>query len=238
MKAGGTLYVSAGLGHLNQFNEPEDGLLGVLGLKRTPLTKKLYNVRPLLELPLAETLDTIKMGDAHVEMIGWQQSLQPTTAEVIGTWRDGSPAVTRRTLGKGSAIAVGGLPGLSWQKSGMRVVPFARGGTLNLYHPDTFNVAAANLATLAVAGRELPRAVVCSIPGVEGTVVDNAGGSVLTLVAWTNEPANGLSVQVAMAKKPAKVYSVTTGKDIPCEWADGVATLTLDLPDADFIVLK
>lgn len=238
VKAGGTLYASAGLGHMNQFGEQENGMLEILGLRRSQLTKKLYNVRPLLELPLAETLDTISFGNHRVEMIGWHQPLNVESAQSIGQWSDGSTAVTRNQLGKGQAIAVGGLPGLSWQKTGLRPLPFARGGSLNLYHPDGFEAGATALATLGLHGSMIERSVITNNPSVEASIIDYKQKSVLTLVPWTNRPANDLSVQIAMRRKPRKIYSVSTATDIPFTWAGGIATLEFDLSGPDFIVIK
>src|SRR5690606_33970948 len=109
---GGVLVASTGLGIRNQFNEPETALLTLLGLSAADMKKNLYHVRPLLELPLAEPIDTISMNVAHtepgvslarsvvpatIEAIAMRQRLTPAAdVAVLGRWADGSAAVTVR----------------------------------------------------------------------------------------------------------------------------------------------
>src|SRR5204862_4464754 len=120
-------------------------------------------------------------------------------AKVIGKWSDGSPAVTTRDYGKGKAIAVGTLAGHSFFKTGTKPVPFARGGYKNLYAPLDFDPAASKLALLGVAAKPgLARDIVCSNAHVESQVLDNQGGTLVTLVNWANEPAKAVKVTLMM----------------------------------------
>src|SRR5262249_28826709 len=62
VKAGGILYAAAGIGHLNEFGEPEPAMRKLLGLKDSKLQKNVVILRTLLELPLLEPIDTITLG--------------------------------------------------------------------------------------------------------------------------------------------------------------------------------
>lgn len=238
VKNGGTLYATAGLGHLNQFNKPEQSLLNLLGLKSVTIAKNAYHIRPLLELPLLKPIDTITLNGEAVPAIAMKQVLTPGDAKVIGTWSDKSAAVTVREYGKGKAIAVGTLPGHSYIKAGNVVTAWARGGRRMVYNPVAMGTPAGKLALLGVDGKDAVRNVVASDALVEGMVIDNAKGSVVTLVNWNDAPLKGVDVTVQLPYKPSSVRSVQQQKSIPVTYADGKATLKVDLTEADYLVFN
>jgi len=258
VQAGGVLYASTGLGIRNQFNEPETGLLKLLGLKSADMRKNLYHVRPLLELPLADPIDAITMdvvyespaGDktsAHsvastkIDAIAMRQKLTPASGDVqvLGRWSDGSPAVTLRRHGKGKAYAIGTAAGATYLKSGLLPLPWARGGRVNLYNPTNFRPATRHLVELGVDAVDLDREVVCSNRFVESLLLDNDHGTLLTLVNWTNDKSlPGLKLSVKMKSAPSEVFSVVQNKKIPFEFTDGRVTFTTDLNAADYVMLK
>ena len=239
VREGGILYASAGCGHLNEFGEPEQGLLNLLGLKEAgPVKKNLACLRPLLELPLADPIDTIAMGKDKIAAIGMRQVLVPGgEARVLAKWSDGKAAATVRELGKGKAFAVGTLPATSCMKTALPVRPWARGGNKSPVVPAAFAPAAAGLALLGIEARPLVEEVVCSVPAGEGLVIDTDKGSVITLVNWTDKPIAGLQVVVRMPAAPTKVHSVQNAKDLKVTYADGAATFTTDLEWADYVVI-
>lgn len=237
VQAGGVFYATGGVGHRNEFDQPESALLTLLGLKAAPLTKNLAVLRTLLELPLVEPIDTIAIDGKKVAAVGLRQVLTPATAKVLGTWADGSPAVTVHEHGKGKAFAVGTLAGLSYMKTAVRTQPWARGGRHTLYNPTEFDPAAARLVHLAVDARQPEKAASCDHPCVEAVVIDSPKGTLLTLVNWTNEARKGLKVSVRLAVKPADVRSVERQKSVPSQYQDGVLSFTIDLNEADFVLL-
>ncbi len=238
VKDGGVLYATAGCGVKNEFNEADPGLMKVLGLKSADaIVKDLAVIRPLLELPVAASIDTITMDGAKIQAVGMRQTLVPDDAKVLATWPDGKAAATVRELGKGKAFAVGTLAGCTYIKTGLPVQPFARGGNRYPVVPTGIDPAATKLVRLGVDARPIADAAVCSDPLVEAVVMDNAKGSVVTLVNWTEKPIAGLQVQVRMPAKPAKVRSVQNGKDLTVDYKDGVLTVTTDLEWADYILL-
>ena len=239
VKRGGILYATAGIGHLNEFGEPEASMMELLGLKSCTTQKNLHIVRTLLELPLAEPIGTITMNGQKIPAIGMKQKLVPATAKVLGKWEDGCAAVTVNTVGKGKAFAVGTLAGNTYMKTGLKQVPFARGGTKNLYNPVDFDAAATKLVRLGVEAGNPPQDVVCSNPYVEALVIDNPNkGTLLTLVNWSNGPIKDLQVRLKLAHKPKFARSVSQQSNkLPISYAGGVATITTDLTEADFILL-
>jgi hypothetical protein len=237
VEAGGTLYAAAGLGWRNEFDEADEGLLRLLGLKSVTTTRTAVAPRTLLELPLAEPIDALTLAGRKVLAFGMKQVLAPASAKVLGTWSDGTAAVTVHRHGKGQAFAVGTLAGAAYLRSGLRRIPYARGGRGTLYNPTGFDPGAAALVRLAVDARKPDQAVVCGDPGVEAVAIDHPDGTLLTLVNWTNEPIRDLSVKVRLPVRPATARSVAGQKALPIRFADGTAELTVDLTEADYVLL-
>ena len=238
VKNGGVLYACAGLGYLNQFNQPEPGLLKLLGLKSVTLQKNAVHLRPLLEMPLMKPIDTLTLDGTTIPAFAMKQVLTPTEAKVIGTWADGSAAVTERDYGKGKAIAVGTLPGHGYIHSAAKVTPWARGGRRMVYSLMTNDPDKNKLINLGVGARpDLPRDVMASVPGVEGLLIDNEKGTLVTLINWNAEPVKGVTIQVRVPFKPKAARSVEGQKSVAVAYADGVATFTVDLTQADYVLL-
>ncbi len=238
VKKGGILYAAAGCGHLNQFNEKESAMRKLLGLKSTSLKKNAYLVRTFLELPLLKPIDTITLGGKKLGVVAMRQKLVPGKARVLGVWRDGSAAVTVHKYGKGQAFAVGTLPGNSYFKTALKVQPWARGGRRQVYNPVKFAPAAVKLVRLGVeAATGLRRQAECSNPYVEALLIDNAKGTCVTLVNWTNSPIQDLKVTVRTAFKPRTVRSVSQQKRLKSEYTRGKVTFVTDLTAADYILL-
>ena len=237
VKKGGILYAAAGLGHLNQFNQPESGMLELLGLKSVKTEKNTVVVRTLLELPLMPPIDALSFDGHTIPAVGMRQSLEPGRAEVLGSWTDGTAAVTVHKYGKGQAFAVGTLAGNTYMKTGVRIQPWPRGGRKSVYNPTGFDPIATELVRLGVDAKEVPREVLCSNPSVEALVMDNPEGTLVTLTNWTNGPVKDLKVTVKVWPKPKSVRSVTLQKEVPSEHARGTLTFEIDLAEADFILL-
>src|SRR5262249_39765497 len=125
VKAGGVLYCCAGCGHKNQHDEPEPAMLKLLGLKDIKTTKNAYHVRTLLELPLAEPIDSLTYAPSKLQLaaIGMKQGLDVDRARTMAHWSDGTAAVTLHGVGKGMVMANGLLPATSYIKSGTKPIP-------------------------------------------------------------------------------------------------------------------
>ncbi len=240
VKNGGVLYASAGMGHKNQFNKPETSLLEVLGLKSINMAKREIQYRTLLELPVMKPVDSITMSGDKFEALAMTEKLTPGSAKVIGTWSDGSAAVTVNELGKGKAYAVAGLPGSANIKAATRPVPFARGGYLNLYTPINVDAKSTKLARLGIDNtKDIAPEVTVSEPRVESLLTENEKGTLVSLINWNDDgKVSGLKVSVKSTFKPGKVWSTQLQKNLPFEYKDGSVTFTIDLTDADFITLR
>lgn len=237
VRAGGVLYATAGIGHLNQFGEPEAAMLKLLGLKSATTQKNAIVIRTLLELPLLPPIDTLTLGGGKIAAIGMRQQLVPDQAKVLGTWTDGSAAVTVREHGKGKAFAVGTLAGNSYMKTGVKLQPWPRGGRKQVYNPVSTDPAALQLVRLGVDARPVEQAAIASNPQVEAVVMDHPKGTLVTVLNWSSAPINGLKLQVRIPAAPSSARSVRQQKPVPVEFAGGVATLSLDLNESDYLLL-
>ena len=90
-------------------------------------------------------------------------------------------------------------------KTGLPVTPFARGGNRCPVGPTQFDPAATKLVRLAVDVAPIDTEITCSNPYVEGNVIDNAAGTLVTLVNWTLSPAAKVGVSVKMPAAPKSV---------------------------------
>ena len=238
VRGGGVLYACAGLGRKNEFDEPSDDMAKLLGLKDASFAENVYVIRPYLELPQVEPIGTITMDGATIPGIAIRQELNPGEAKVLGAWENGAAAVTVRELGEGKAFAVGTAAGHSYMKTGVRLIPCARGGRKSIYNPTDFDPAAAKLAHLGVDAKEVERDVVCSNNFVEAIVIDSPGGTLVTLTNWDNETLPGLTVSVKLPAAPASVRSVQQQKELEgWKFQDGRLTFNTDLEWADYIIL-
>lgn len=236
---GGVLYATAGMGHLNEQGEKNGPMMKLLGLRGSSIEKNVYILRPYLEMPLVEPIGTIALDDGNrIPAIGIKQVLVTDGASVMGTWADGSAAVTRRQHGRGTVYAVGTLAGSSYIKSGLRKVPFARGGRKMVYNPTEFSAGATRLVRLGVDAVQLNREIECSNNFVEGLVIDNDAGTLVTLVNWDNQPLEDLKVRVRLQDAPRSIRSVQQQRQLKgWDFRDGVLTFNTDLEWADYILL-
>lgn len=237
VRSGGVLYATAGIGHLNQFGEAEPAMLKLLGLKSVATQKNAVVIRTLLELPLLPAIDTLTLDGRKLAAIGMRQQLVPDQAKVLGTWTDGSAAVTVREHGKGKAFAVGTLAGNSYMKTGVKLQPWPRGGRKQVYNPVPTDPAALQLVRLGVDARPVVQAAIASNPQVEAVVMDHPKGTLVTVLNWSSAPIPGLKLQVRVPAAPSSVRSVRQQQPVPVQFAGGVATLALDLNESDYLLL-
>lgn len=243
VKGGGVLYAAAGLGHRNQFDQEDPSLLKLLGLKSAKLTKNAVVIRTMLELPLLEPIDTITLAgaagaeQATIPAVGMRQALVPDDARVLGTWSDGSAAVTVREYGNGRAFAVGTLAGNTYMKTGLKRQPWPRGGLAHIYNPTDFSPAATKLVRLGVEASKAQPAATTSEPLVETIITDHPQGTLVTLVNWTNDPIDDLEVSVRLPFKPQTAHSVAAQKNLATTAEKGIVTFRTSLSDADYVLL-
>jgi len=276
-EAGGTVVALAGGGFLNEFqkqNPATSKLYGATGPKivTDPHLVPRYLLKenvPFLakhDLPLYEPMDSVNWNLAglpkkpdpnanpspshvfNVPVIAWKQPLTVTDGTVVGTFRDGSPAVVRKDHGKGRAVLFGFLPGQAYLKSGLPVRPVDRGASPESfahYLPTSMNPhLRARLVDDFLPGRRGydARPVVTSDGLVETTCIDTLDKAgrptklAVPLINWSGAPITSLTVTIRGLDKPARVRSVERGELKYTPVKDGIQ-LQMPLEHADMILI-
>ena len=234
VKNGGKLFATAGAGMFDELNQPNEILRELFGVDQTkldaPEDKQIIWIKQ--DLPFTDPID--QAGEMPV--IGVRSRVKVEVAETIAKFKDGSPAVTRRAIGKGEATYCAFLPGLSYFKPAIPKRPVDRGATDDAFvHflPTEFDLNAASLIAAVADGVEKP--VECSNPLVETTIIESKEGVVIPLINWTREPATGLEVIVRIPGAKAKLAS---GAKLKTSERDGAQVYTFDLDVADALIFE
>jgi hypothetical protein len=121
VKQGGVLCASAGAGSRDEFDRPMDILEPCFGARSRSLEVKASPGRPKYELRSLKALDrvvpsgTFAKEVAPLDQLCLAESLEPLAgAEVILKNREGRPGGTIHKTGRGTAIRLAALPGVSY----------------------------------------------------------------------------------------------------------------------------
>ncbi|MBY0514164.1 MAG: hypothetical protein K2P78_09680 [Gemmataceae bacterium] len=267
-EAGGTVVALCGGGMYDEFQKENPAarkLYGAAGpnvvvdpqLVPKYLTKENVPFLSKHDLPRYEPIDVAGWvvpptdpkapgHDVRFPVMVWKQPLAATDGgRVIGTFRDGSPAVVTKEHGKGRAVLFGFLPGQAYLKSGLPVRPVDRGASPAGYAhflPTGMNGQLREWFVDAFLPAPDARPVVCSAPLVESTCIDtpplNGQPSRLavTLINWTPKRVPELTVVIPNAGRVTRVRSVERG---PLEFVkrDESVVVTLPLDAADMLLI-
>lgn len=199
---------------------------------------------PKQDLPLYEPIDAVRWtaGDKTIKdvpVIVWKQSLQPSDGKVIGSFKDGSPAVIEKAHGKGKAVLFGFLPGQAYLKSGLPIRPADRGstdGAFTHFLPTDMDKDLRARLVDDFLSKDFVRPVVCSQTLVESSCIDSPGKLGIPLINYTGKGIEKLTVTVYDLPQAAKVRSVERGELKPT-FANGAMTVELPLGVADVLLI-
>ncbi len=225
VRAGGHLFGCCAAGSRNEFNEAVPGLAKVFGIEpnvTTEVQPGRYHIRGALngmdyldQIRFVETeLDTDTGTDTGTDtktagelsplgVMGVKTTFTPAGGNVLGTFRNGSPAAVGHRFGKGRTFYIGACPAISYIKGANFVArelkerwPADRRRLIN-----------------AVARRRGVRPLVeLSHPVVEAGVYDAPQGTALILANFTYEPIRELKVRLPVARPVKAVRSIQQGK--------------------------
>jgi len=258
---GGTIVALAGGGFQDEFRRANPKVNELFGVKSQQLNTDpnlvskylLVENKPFLtkqDLPLYEPIDAVSWGQGkgrieNVPVMVWKQTLAAGDGRVVGTFRDGSPAVIEKTHGKGRAILFGFLPGQAYLKSGLPIRPADRGATnaaYTHYLPTTMDVALRRRLTDDFLPQGFERPVECSVDLVESAGIDTpaTGGTgarlAVPLINYTGKPIAGLKVRIPGLANPKSVRSLERGA-LKAQTVDGATVVTLPLETADMLLI-
>ena len=267
VEAGGTVVALCGGGFLDEFNRPNPEANVFYGVKQQAITTDpklvsrylLKENTPFLtkqDLPLYEALDVVSWSQPmavpggapgrirEVPVIVWKQSLEPLDAAVLGTYRDGRPAVVSKVHGKGRVYLFGFLPGQAYLKSGLPIVPPDRGSTDTAAAHQLPNTMDLNLRHRLVDDflpADFARPVVCSDDLVETTCIDTPTAGkpnklAVTMINYRGTPVPNLSVAIRGVPAAKAVRSVERGVLKP-RFEGDVMYVDLPLDVADMLMV-
>jgi hypothetical protein len=241
VREGGTLISVAGGGFRDEYNEPNDTLLSVYGLKSQELEKVTTFVRPRIELPRLRPLDMVSgrvnSEDIQVPALAFRQRIEPLpTAEVFARFSDGSAAAVSNRYGRGQAILWGTFLGMAYMQTGFPnpLPPPDRGPFTHT--PLTSFRSDVRQLLLGPSWPFVRRGAVSSEPLVETGVLETERGVLVPLVSLMDGPRQ-IQLQVHDVGPIRAVSSVRQG---PLQFTqDGAHVRTaLTLDPTDFVVLE
>lgn len=243
VEKGGVLFATAGAGMFDEYNQPNKALRALLGVEQTALDipdgRQITYIKQ--DLPFTEPIDAVMFRQSDRELsipvVAVRSRIKLTGATLVSAFKDGSPAIAGREVGKGKTVYCAFLPGLSYYQPAVPKRPVDRGATddaMMHFLPTGFDPGTTSLLATTVPG-VLP--VRCSEPLVETTVLESPHGVVIPLVNWTGKPIKGLQARISI-KVPGNV-TLASGQPVrAAREADGTLVLTFDLDVADALVLR
>jgi hypothetical protein len=189
------------------------------------------------DLPFAAPLDTARWRHAAMPIFGVSSRITAKDAKVEGQFSDGTPAVTAKAAGKGTATYCGFLPGLTYFKPALPLRPVDRSSCADSsahWIPTHFDPGVSELIG-SIADVERP--VLTSNPLVETTMIEARQGTVISLNNWSAGPVKNLALTL---KIPVSFRhpSLASGKPVRLSRKSGQPVFTLDLEVADALILR
>jgi len=230
VRAGGVLYLGAGSAMRDEYNEPLADLLDLAGIAVTEVEKPGGDYREHYGLhytaPRGEVV--LPAGDlwpaCTLPILGYRETAQVATGEVLATFADGAPAVVRQRAGRGTVLRYAFMPGLGYAKS---ADPGPERLTVG-YRPEQLPVltAAATLAGVA------PALEIDSLL-VEAKLLSGPQRDVLVLANWSGEPMADLTVYIPGGSYRAA--RAVSGAEVALEQGAG---LSLPLDTTEVVILE
>ncbi len=219
VKAGGCLWAGVGAGQWDEYNQPSQVLDPVFGVKSRGVSfQKQWP--PRLAVPWAtipqkavyEPMGKLKSnsplfgGNVELAVQGIRMDCTPGTAEVIGTYDDGKPAICLNKFGQGQALLVGALVGQEYATQHYAKMPDDKAWSFEA------GAAGRKLVSGLLEAAKMQRAVDLSIPGLYTSVWDAPQGTLVFLLnATASKIAPDVTVRVPAGAKVKAVESVELG---------------------------
>jgi hypothetical protein len=249
VREGGTVFATAAAARKDQFDAPLTALDGILGRGAAGAYEQYKGpLRARLELLFAPALDRLALihgGTLPVYCSREEFSVLPG-AQILATYANGKPAFVQQETGRGRAFYTGTLPGQSWQKSALPVVPQGKGGAHTLPHMTEWQgwdpVAAGMLLTPLQAAQIEPDVTV-SQSGVITNRLKSPQSTLLTVVNLaldTRGELKDVELRIRDIRAVKRAWSCFHARGFPAKaGSNGSVVLTLPtLGPADVIVLE
>jgi hypothetical protein len=240
VKAGGTLYATAGGGMFDEFNQPNKTLRELLGVEQKRLDIDKHVIRfEKQDMPFAEPLDHAarfvfeKKEPPAFGVRSIVEARDKNTNVLTRFLKDNAPAKTNiQMVGKGSVSYCAFLPGLSYFAGAFPKRPIDRGAndqSMTHFLPTDFD-----LDALALMEANVRRAVQCSKHRlVETAVIQAKQGLVIPVINWGPKRIDDCELVIDLPNLAGRLSLASGGKVDVRRVKDKLhVTFTLDVADA------
>lgn len=241
---GGVLFSVAGGGLKDEYNRGLATLNDVYGIKSNDLKKVFDTMNCKLELPRLKSVDLI--GQLNMNAYNYRQAFAVTTASVLGTFADASPAYLKNNYGKGKATIIGTLPGINFAKPAFPLGIFSR----SLEEDDLMDFRATNyeesirefiVAPARTAGVKIN--VFAKPAYVEGILWENEKYYLIPLINYSGVKINNAKIFVSNTLKYKNAKSQQLQKSLQKtvdekSGTDSYTMYSIPLDCFDFLILE
>jgi hypothetical protein len=209
VKGGGRLWASVGAMSWDEYNQPSRILNDVFGVKNQSVIMQDGGIQPSAESWSPNVskfsykqLGTIKTDSpvfaANVEIPVWGAKLDctPSTAQIIGTYQDGKPAILLNRYGRGEAMLIGALVGEAYVRA-RYPENLIKEWTIQEGWKFESGAEARALATALVNGAQIISPVSLSVPGVYTSVMETADATLVFLNNATGRQLPQVTVRLS-----------------------------------------
>lgn len=244
VNGGGKLWASVGAMNWDEYNQPSRALNAVFGVKTLSTTIQDGGIQfstdswsPNASKFSYRQMDTIKTdspifgANAEIPVWGAKLNCTPSTAQVVGAYQDGKPAVLLNRYGKGEAMLVGALVGEAYVRA-RYPENLVKDWTLQKDWKFELGAEARGIAAALVNNAQITRPVSLSVPGVYTSVMETTDAALVFLNNATGHPLPQVTVRlrglgnirdIQSARRDKIVYRVEKGEavfEMPLENTD------------------
>jgi hypothetical protein len=249
VKSGGVLFATAGAARKDQLDAPSTDLDEALGRGAAAAYERYRGpLRARLELLFVKPLDEMKLADGRALPVycSREEFTPGAKAQTLASYRNGRPAWVLNEFGKGRAYYTGTLPGQSWAKAALPVLPQGKGGPHTAPHMTEwlgYDPIAADMVLTPVRSAKIEPDVTVNRRGVVTNRLASGQSTVLTVVNLALEADGELKdveLRVAGAAPVKRAWSCFHPKGSLLKGTEnGMAVVALPtLGPADVLILE
>ncbi len=229
VEKGGVLVAESGGGVLNEYREPQPGMLSLYGLKASHLIRKIRTLQPADDLPDMKPLGRIVVdASSSIPAFCSTEELEPIDPSyILAQWESGKTAIATHTVGDGMAISCGALAGLAYIQPALKGKP-----ELLTNYPQEIR----DLISQPVAiARHVLRPIVCSEPLVDATLQEGPLGAVITLTDFRTDARKPITISLPGLPNLKSIRSIRHG-NLTVKHTPAGAMVMLPLDIGDFLL--